>query len=802
MNRLKRVGLIVCSMAFLLSLTACFPSNVDFNPADYQSNSNFSFTNYTNKQPNATKPLTEEDTQFVSTYEKITENAFLTLYLDKNTTFIAVADKRSGKVWYSNSPKLDEGSVVESDAINLLKSQLMVDFLEYQAFKSVGNYTASILNKNFVIHEIRNGISIVYSFMEEVVDTLNTDKSEDVSEDGEFGDESDDDESGDEGSEETAPVYRKLFDITLEYTLDNECLIANVPLDKIQYTNETPPLNITLLQDFGSSNDKQDGYLFVPDGSGALIRFDSKKMNSSPLKTHVYGIDTTLDNLSRPSMVQNANMPVFGLKEKNQAFLTIIEDSAAIATISAYPAGVLSDMNEVFSTYNILSYQNVSIGLNSQSKFISVQKKMYPGSIRVRYAFMDLDDADYVGMAQYYQRYLVDKHELKPLQSRDVIPANIELIGAIDKIQSFLGMNYHGIEPLTTFEQAEQILQDLMKNNISNMHVKYTGWFNGGFNQEYAGNFDLDKKLGGGKQFRQLVEFTKQQGLSLYPNVTFMTSPSQSKGFSTYRTGAKVLDQKDSRLYTYDKVSLVGNAYRNIVKPSILQTLMDRFYSRITKYGVQNISFDEIGSAVYADYDHKQIVDRQSASNYYHTLLKQQKSQYTSIMVNGANDYAVTASDVVLNAPLHDSGFYMIDTTVPFFSIVYHGYKDYSSGALNLAVSHDDEVLKSIEYGALPYYQLIYAEGSATKNTDYSHLCSNNYEVWKDKISKTYTQMNGALADVYSARIVDHQQLSEKVYKTTYSNGVAVIVNYRDEAVETELGKVEARGFITVKGVK
>ena len=546
----------------------------------------------------------------------------------------------------------------------------------------------------------------------------------------------------------------------------------------------------------------RSGYLFVPDGSGALVRFDSKKVNNTPLKTHVYGIDKTIDNRTRPNLVQNVNMPVFGLKESSNAFLAIIEDGAAFATISAYPAGVLSDMNEVFSGYNILSYQNVSIGMNTQSRFISVQEALYQGSIRVRYAFLDADDADYVGMAKYYQRYLAERNSLSPLKPADNIPIAIELIGSIDKIQSFLGINYDGTEPLTTFDQAQNILQDLLEKNVRNIHVKYSGWFNGGLNQEYAGSFTIEKQLGGKKKFQSLVDFTNRNGMALYPNVTFMTSPHRSKGFNRYQSGAKVLDQKDSRVYTYDKIALVGEDYRNVVKPSVIQNLMNTFHSRITQYGVHNVSLDEIGSAVFADYSQKHLVDRQTATNYYAVLIHRQKEHYQRVMVSGANDYAVNTADIVLNAPLYDSGFYMTDESVPFFSIVYHGYKDYSSKALNLAVSQDDDVLKSIEYGALPYYQVMYAEGSTTKNTRYSDLCSNNYDVWKDKIGETYSKMNDVLAGVYSATIVNHQQLTEKVYQTTYSNGTAIIVNYNDTSVKTEQGEVEAGGFITLKGVK
>ena len=91
-------------------------------------------------------------------------------------------------------------------------------------------------------------------------------------------------------------------------------------------------------------------------------------------------------------------------------------------------------------------------------------------------------------------------------------------------------------------------------------------------------------------------------------------------------------------------------------------------------------------------------------------------------MINGSYDYAATLADVILNVPDGDSGYNVTDEAIPFYQIVYHGYKDYSAAPLNSAYSIRDDVLKSIEYGALPYFKVMYASGDKTKNTEYSYL--------------------------------------------------------------------------------
>ena len=105
-----------------------------------------------------------------------------------------------------------------------------------------------------------------------------------------------------------------------------------------------------------------------------------------------------------------------------------------------------------------------------------------------------------------------------------------------------------------------------------------------------------------------------------------------------------------------------------------------------------------------------------------------------------------------------------------------------------------------IEYGGVPYFQLMAADGSAIKNTDYSYYCSNNYNIWKEKMIAAYSEANQALASVQDARMIKHEQLAEGVYQTTYEDGTAVIVNYNDTAYNGNGVTAEARNWSVRKG--
>lgn len=64
----------------------------------------------------------------------------------------------------------------------------------------------------------------------------------------------------------------------------------------------------------------------------------------------------------------------------------------------------------MYASFATHAYQNVSIGaMENASKLIGIQDIAYQGDLRLRYAFLDSAQADYVGMAGYYRQYLTEK---------------------------------------------------------------------------------------------------------------------------------------------------------------------------------------------------------------------------------------------------------------------------------------------------------------------------------------------------------------------------------------------------------
>ena len=146
----------------------------------------------------------------------------------------------------------------------------------------------------------------------------------------------------------------------------------------------------------------------------------------------------------------------------------------------------------------------------------------------------------------------------------------------------------------------------------------------------------------------------------------------------------------------------------------------------------------------------------------------------------------VLASDI-LELPLDDSRLLYSYATVPFMSMVLHGYKEYSGTALNLAGDYNYHLLKTIESGASPYFIIAANNTSELKqHTDFalSKYYSVRYNIWVDDIVSAYNSVNEALSDVQNSAIRKHEILSDdgKVAKVVYENGISFYVNYGEKA--------------------
>ena len=607
----------------------------------------------------------------------------------------------------------------------------------------------------------------------------------------------------------TALSEKISFEITIVYQLDNGDLMVDVPLDQIRYLNDFPLYQIKLLENLAAASGGSDGYIFVPDGSGALLNFNQNNTDKTLLSLPIYGDDDSIrSNEGTVAVNQTVHLPVYGIKSGDKAMLAIVEEGAASGTIQAYRANRNNQQYAVYTNFTVCDSDYVYLtGSDASSSVIQFNAVRLSGNYKIRYKFLHGTSANYSGMAQAYQQYLADKGVLTvPAGSSADVPICIDTIGGVYGYKSVLGISYVGLKAATTYEQNETILQALADAGIGNIQLKLTGWFNNGVKHDYASKVDVSSELGGRSALKKLVNYCGNAGVSLYPDVDLMKVYQSGNGYSGAFDSAKYLDDTEVKVYELSSASGdkaddgVKSSFNYLLSPSKFTTLSAKFLKGFKPLSIGGLSLRTTGSYLYSDFNKNNTFERRDTETQVVSQLGQIKSSVSKLMLDGANDYTLSSADIIVDAPVDYSWYTMLDEPVPFYEMVVHGYIPMTGGLMNDADNDRTDVLRCIEYGNGLYYQLTYQSSSFLKSTEYDKLYRSNYEDLLPEISENYAMVNDALKDVQTARMIGHEQLTDNVYRTDYDNGISILVNYGSGAVTVSGVTVAPQYYAVVKG--
>lgn len=593
--------------------------------------------------------------------------------------------------------------------------------------------------------------------------------------------------------------------VPMEFTLDGDDLKVNIPTDKIEVSDEMKQVSYLEILPYFLSTQETEGYMFVPDGSGALINLDNTRLNENQFSARFYGGDKLVNNTTYDESKINMTMPVFGLKESNRAILGIIEEGAEAATLSAYINK--SFQNEPVSrmglSFNIRERQRTKSSSRAASSDYFIDKTTddyYNKNFTVRYHYLTGEEANYVGMADYYAKYLEEKGILTKQEDDENAPFYLELLGAVDKQKYVVGIPYDGTEPLTTFKQAQDILTSLTSSGVKNIKLIYNGIINEGINQRSAEKVSLVSELGSKSAWKSLLSYADSIGAEVFPNVKLQTAYT-TKGLSTEEV-AYTLNNEKAILYEFEPVLrtiIKKDTYlKYIINPGYFVPYINKFNKSYASLGVNNLASDDLMTFLPDTYRKNKQVSQTSAKEYMISgleILEQNKT----LMLSNPIDLAYSYTDYISDLPIKSSGLRILDNTVPFMQLVLDGYMTYSTTNINKdSLNITEEILHAVEGKSALKFSFLAAEAESLRNTMQNGRFAAQFSIWQDEIGKYYEQYNSFYQKVKNASITDHQILDNAGLTriVTYSNGVKVYLNYGDEEAAISGVKVAAQSFV------
>lgn len=621
-----------------------------------------------------------------------------------------------------------------------------------------------------------------------------------------------------------------LFSVPMEYTLDGDNLVVRIPASEIKYPKDVldsdglrvtyPLVSIDVLPYFGAASMSEEGYMFVPDGSGGLIYLNNGKINLPAYASRIYGRDNALSPPPITAETKQSCFPVYGLKSGDKAFFAIIEDGDAQAQVTADIAGKRESYNTIYPQFRLIGYATTSLQgevdathresaqwVIGRTTINVYQSEMYDGDIKIRYAFLTGQDAGYQGMARYYQRYLEDRHRIRRLPNEERVPLYVELIGAVNDVTPILGVSREIIIPLTTYSQAKEIAAALESKGIRSIQMAFTGWMAGGINHMYPTKVGFERSLGGRADIAALREYLQSIGGELYPAVDFVMVHRADlfSGFLAFRDASRYLNRTvvHYQIVSGQRANIADRnpSYIYILSPSRLDGLVTRYLDDYVKYGFTGLTLGDLAFQLHSDFRYGRSISRQATKEIVEAQIAKAHNDYSlRLLANGLNAYALPYVSGVLNLPMLNGGQDLVDASVPFVHMVLHGYVNYTGDPANFAYDWRHHLLKSIETGSLPYFLGYYSHPSVLKGSQFDYLYTGMYEQWLDQAIEFYTTVEPIFSKVYNQRIIDHREVGDEAYETRYENGVRVIVNYGSSPVVVDGLEINPMEFVVLEG--
>ncbi len=568
------------------------------------------------------------------------------------------------------------------------------------------------------------------------------------------------------------------FNISVIYRLDETGFSVEVPADSIEGKKDTPVYQLSFLPYFGAGTTEDEGFLFVPDGGGALINFNNGKLAQNSYYADVYGWDMSK---VRSALVHETrtNFNVYGLSKGNASYLCVIENGASYSSISADISGRYNMYNYVNSTYTVTKREQYEVS-NKTNGAVYVYEPQLPEGEIYRQKYILVNSGDYVDMAQAYKEYLTSMYGMEKVDTAEA-PAVVEIVGAVDKVKQVLGIPVSKPLALTTFDEAAELITEMKSSGMNNLSVKVTGWANDGVRQTMFTKVKAVRELGGNKALANMVTSAKNQGVTVYLDgiTQYSIDTDLFEGFFVFTDAARQVSKEKAEIYTYNSITFgerTDLAPYYLVKNEIIYEMADNFVAKVNELGA-GASFQDMGKDISSDFNRKTPVsreqERQNQSDYLAEI-----SEGTKVMINAGNEYAVAYADIVTNMLLAGPEYTIIDKQVPFFQMAIHGYVDYTGEALNLTANPEEELLKSAEYGAGLAFSVMQENPFTLQNTLYTQYFGSEYVSCKDNMYETYNRYNSELGHVFNQEMTDHEFLTEDVTCTFYEDGTKVYVNY------------------------
>ena len=692
----------------------------------------------------------------------VAENDRLELHYDTVESQIILKDKLTQEEWRSTPDDIAQDK--RATGVNKInrQSDLIVQYHNTSyVTDQVNSYTGAIKKGDFTWELIENGVAIPYYFP------------------------------------------KQGFVIPVQYVLEEDCLAASIISEGIEEEvwedPDTDPekkqsvMNVALLPFMGAAGSDDEGYLIIPDGSGALIHFNNGRTGAAIYQQDVYGRDDALTIRKAATTTYDVNMPLFGIVRNGRALMAVVENGDYQAQLNAMVNGQLTGYsNAYFAAQYIHMEANTIMPGSEHSTDVMLPTNTFRdmGNFTVRYYPLAAENATYADVAAAYRAQLGLKESIA-----DAATQQLEMVASIPSIDTFLGVPYESVRVLTSYEQAAQTLRDFAAEGLNDLTLRYTGWSKQSVRGKMVTGLDLDNRLGGKKAFDGLRQAVKETGAEMVLAVDLIDIYEDGNGYWSLFAATDSVNSTAKQVPEF----LQSTGYQDpegkpwyLLSPDKVPEAARKLAENLSGQ-VDGVSLSMLGNTVYSSFG-KTGISRTSAGMYWQQALETLSGKIQTLSAKTASAYAFPYIEQVDATPCASSRFEVTDMEIPFYQMVTHGAMVLYTEPANEDGNVRKALLRAIEYGMYPSWRVIAGDTALLSGTDYASWHAASLDAWREEIKNTAAWM--APLGVYAGmQMTGHEQVTATLSVTTYANGDMVLVNYGSEDAEHLGVTVPALGY-------
>lgn len=681
----------------------------------------------------------------------IAENEKFKLYFNEDTTNFAVQSKSDNYVWWATPLNADKDPNAKTSQKKNMRAPLYIVYGDISTHTSqrMNLYDGSIKSDDFDFEPIENGVKVTYRLSK---------------------------------IEAEIPMT-----ITLEKDNVNVSVITNeIKEQEASDTKGLAILDIGVLQFFNAADTEDEGYMVVPDGSGAVINYNNQRVNVQAYNNDVYGLDTSVGLLTRPAKTEQVYLPVIGAvtngEKTKHGYMAVAKSGETCASVNATVSGQNStSYNNVWFEFKVRAEDTYYMGTRKLTVY--EQGQINQPNLTIGYYPLASDNLSYVDIAETYRNYLIEQKGFKDKSDNITNSYYLDLYGGTIKAQSIAGFPVNLETAATTYEQAQEIIKQLNELGVDDIVANYNDFNGAGIKGMITSDVNYAGTLGGKNAYTELTRYVNEINAKLFASAGITYMKDSGNGYSYTLNACKATTKAYATTNNWDIAFGIPNQVRLVTKttlsPYYWPDLYKKLISSFSNEGIKTISLSDATTLLYSDFS-RENYSRNDAMNILVDGYKQFKDAGYTLLASGANAYALPYVDYLTDVPVTSSNFDLFDYDIPFYQIVIHGYLPYTTKAVNASANANDTIMLALLTATPVHYDMMYADPNDFTDSDYETLFYSNYKGWLEPSAKVYKLYQDELKDFANLHITGYNRISGDVMETEFEGGKTIKVNTRE----------------------